>query len=451
MNTTGIMCYSFHNLFSTCNAKNFPSTFALIFRQNTRCLYFYLVQIRCRFEFLNCMTQKLLLFVFLFHGQLVTGASQDTIRLLNGSFEDVPKRGEVNFWTGIKGWTDCAPLNNFRGESPPDIHPNGFWENNLPASDGKTYLGMVTRDNDTYESVSQRLSDPLLPGQCYAITIHLARAARYVSLSRLTSDTMNYSTPVVLRIWGGTTLCQDVELLAESNPVKNHSWQIYSFKMKPKQMIRYITLSAFYKTPVFPPYCGNLLVDGASHIVKISCKEEAPLVVNNEPPGHKTEKPKSGTPIKPTTKNNTGTGKATKPVPVAEDTKPKIMTELNRSNFREGETIAIKSLNFAEDSAVITQNSMPALDEIYSFLMRNRNLIVEIGGHTNNIPSEDYCDRLSTQRAKVVAEYLIKKGLPQERIQFKGYGKRKPIADNRTVAGRRKNQRVELKILSVKN
>lgn len=90
----------------------------------------------------------------------------------------------------------------FFGESPPDIHPNGFWENNLPASDGKTYLGMVTRDNDTYESVTQRLSKPMKAGKCYAITVHLARAERYVSHSRMTSDETNYSTPVTLRIWG---------------------------------------------------------------------------------------------------------------------------------------------------------------------------------------------------------------------------------------------------------
>jgi outer membrane protein OmpA-like peptidoglycan-associated protein len=307
---------------------------------------------------------------------------------------------------------------------------------------------MVTRDNDTYESVSQRLSAPMLPGQCYAITIHLARAERYVSRSRLHERETNYTIPVVLRIWGGTTLCQEMELLAESQPVSNNSWQIFSFKLKPKRNIQYITLSAFYKIPAFPPYCGNLLVDGASHIVRISCKEEAPLIVNNE--GAPKNKPK---PVKPapakspaagTSKNGSTTTAAKK-----EDTaKSKIMTELNRTNFKPGETLAIKNLHFAEDSAVIGQASYPVLDEIFQFLMKNKNIVIEIGGHTNNIPKDEYCDRLSTKRAKVVAEYLIQKGLPPERVQFKGYGKRNPIADNRTITGRRRNQRVEIKILS---
>ncbi|MFZ1704943.1 MAG: OmpA family protein [Saprospiraceae bacterium] len=376
---------------------------------------------------------------------------QDTIKLLNGSFEDMPKRGELGFWSGIKNWLDCAPLNNFRGESPPDIHPNGFWQNNLPASDGKTYLGMVTRDNDTYESVSQRITEPLFPGKCYAITVHLARAEKYVSLSKMTEDTTNYITPVTLRIWGGQTLCQEMELLAESDPVKNNSWQIYSFKLKPKQQIRYLTFAAFYKTPTLTPYCGNLLLDGASHILTISCEENAPLIVNNENPK------KSTVPAKTTVTNSgkASTGKVSEkpkspPSTKITETKPRIMTELNRTNFKVGETLLIKNLYFQEDSAHINQNSFEALDEIYYFLNKNRNIIVEIGGHTNNIPNDDYCDRLSTKRAKIVAEYMIKKGVAPERIQFKGYGKRKPISDNRTVAGRKKNQRVEVKILSTK-
>ncbi len=380
--------------------------------------------------------------------------AQDTIRITNGSFEDIPKKGgDLGYWAGIKGWEDCAPLHGFQGESPPDIHPNGFWENNLPASEGKTYLGMVTRDNNTYESVSQRLSGTLFPGQCYAITVHLARADKYVSLSRVTEEKTNYTSPVVMRVWGGSTLCQEMELLAESDVVRNNSWQIYRFKLTPKRPILYLTFSAFYKTPTLAPYCGNILVDGATHIVKIKCSEEAPLIVNADK-SQKTNVPSSAkktTPSAPAIPpKKPAVGNVDKKPVVKEDPKPKIMTDLAKSQFKVGETLLIKSLNFSEDSAVINQNSIPVLDEIFIFLKNNKNIVVEIGGHTNNIPSDDYCDRLSTKRAKVVAEYLINKGLSPERIQFKGYGKRKPIADNRTVPGRKKNQRVELKILSIR-
>jgi outer membrane protein OmpA-like peptidoglycan-associated protein len=88
---------------------------------------------------------------------------------------------------------------------------------------------------------------------------------------------------------------------------------------------------------------------------------------------------------------------------------------------------------------------------VAQFLKDNANIVVEIGGHTNGIPEHDYCDWLSTERAKAIAEFIVqKKGIEGKRVYYQGYGKRSPIATNRTEEGRRLNQRVEVKILSVK-
>jgi len=81
----------------------------------------------------------------------------------------------------------------------------------------------------------------------------------------------------------------------------------------------------------------------------------------------------------------------------------------------------------------------------------NPSVSIEIGGHTNNIPVEEYCDKLSSARAENVAKFLVSGGINQDRIQHKGYGKRKPIASNESVAGRNRNQRVEIKILQINN
>lgn len=62
----------------------------------------------------------------------------------------------------------------------------------------------------------------------------------------------------------------------------------------------------------------------------------------------------------------------------------------------------------------------------------NPNVIVEIGGHTNGIPSHEYCDRLSTERAKAIVDYLSNKGIARKRLQYKGYGKRNPVDTNNT-------------------
>ncbi len=128
----------------------------------------------------------------------------------------------------------------------------------------------------------------------------------------------------------------------------------------------------------------------------------------------------------------------------------KIIPELNASTLRKGQTIRMKQLFFDADSTNLSTTSGPVLDELYKFLAENPTITVEIGGHTNDVPAHEYCDRLSTDRAKSVVDYLIqKKGINEKRLRFKGYGKRKPLVSNRTAEGRRKNQRVEIKILKL--
>lgn len=125
------------------------------------------------------------------------------------------------------------------------------------------------------------------------------------------------------------------------------------------------------------------------------------------------------------------------------------MQELASGNIREGQTIEIKNLQFKADSSTIDASSYESLNEVLAFIQNRSDIVIEIGGHTNNIPTDEYCDRLSTARAKSVAEYLVSKGADPTRIQFKGYGKNKPMADNTTKYGRSRNQRVEIKILSI--
>jgi len=127
----------------------------------------------------------------------------------------------------------------------------------------------------------------------------------------------------------------------------------------------------------------------------------------------------------------------------------KVLKTLDIATIAVGQTIRVDKLYFEADSATIKPESYAVLEEIYTFLKENDQVNIEIGGHTNSLPEEAYCDRLSTARAKDIAEYLYDKGIPQSRITYKGYGKRQPIATNQTVDGRRRNQRVEIKIVSL--
>ena len=129
------------------------------------------------------------------------------------------------------------------------------------------------------------------------------------------------------------------------------------------------------------------------------------------------------------------------------EVKTRIIPELSANNLRSGETIKLEKIYFQPDSTNMDPTSRPTLDELYEFLQENTGVAIEVGGHTNGIPSHEFCDQLSTARAKSVAEYLVSKGLPTTRITYKGYGKRNPVASNSTPEGRAKNQRVEMKVV----
>ena len=73
---------------------------------------------------------------------------------------------------------------------------------------------------------------------------------------------------------------------------------------------------------------------------------------------------------------------------------------------------------------------------------------IEIRGHTDAKGSDSYNQRLSENRAKAVADYLLSKGINEKRIQSKGYGKSLPIDTNDTEEGRANNRRVEFKIVA---
>jgi hypothetical protein len=190
----------------------------------------------------------------------------DTIRLKNPSFEDTPKRGGEAI-DGITGWFDCGKI-IFQNETPPDIHPSGFWENNVPALDKKTYLGMVVRDNFSYESVSVRLDSVLKAQETYSLSIYLARSPSYFSKSRLTGEEVNYITPAVLRIWGGTGYCNERHLIYESPPIDHNEWKKYDILFKPKQDCKSITIAAYYTKNTNVYYNGHVLVDGISDIIR---------------------------------------------------------------------------------------------------------------------------------------------------------------------------------------
>jgi len=392
----------------------------------------------------------------------LTLQSQETIRLQNPSFEDMPRKG-VPGMPPIKAWHDCG-MSKFPSETPPDIHPvfDNAWEVAMDPIDGSSYLGMVTRANDTYESLSQALTSPIQGGTCYSFTAYLARSSKYKSATSKTqqlgsTELENFVRPAVLLIWGGNYFCDKAELLGESPAVSNETWKKYKFTFQPQKTHKYITIEAFYKTPILEAYNGHVLVDGLSDIIPIPCPLfPQDLVAEVSDPPLKTEHAGSSGSISSGTKSSSASGNSgtiksgTKSAEVPSFT-PVLITELVPGKIFVGQKIRLEHLYFSTDSVNLGPGSYKVLDELSQFLLAYPKTVIEIGGHTNTVPPEDYCMHLSIQRAKSVQEYLINKGVPDSRIAYKGYGKSDPIIayDKYNREARLKNQRVEIKILSL--
>ncbi|MFN7118234.1 MAG: hypothetical protein ACK4TA_15645 [Saprospiraceae bacterium] len=189
--------------------------------------------------------------------------------LQNPSFEDVP-----GFSRPPRGWFYCGEF----GETPPDIHPyNAMYGVTHEAKDGYTYVGMVVRDNNTWEGLSQWLAEPLEAGQCYQFSLYTARSPYYQSVSRTTWKFVNFDHPVVLRLWGGNLHCEKAELLAVSPPVAATDWQRYTFAFQATKPYNRLVIEAYYESEQ-APYCGNVLLDAASPVLPVHCNTGEPLV-----------------------------------------------------------------------------------------------------------------------------------------------------------------------------
>lgn len=365
-------------------------------------------------------------------------AQEVEIQLDNPSFEDIPRHSREPRY-----WTDCG----WPSESPPDVQPDFTFQVTKQAFSGNTYLGMVTRDNDTWESVGQLLNSPLEDGKCYEFSIKMARSLSYYSVSRERNVPANYIEPIKLRVWAGFGMCDKREMLDESPLISNTDWKEYKFKFEPSGNYTHFILEAFYKTPSLFPTNGNLLLDDASSIVMIPCDTEVPDEPQDpqpvgEPLADNGITPRSPdqptTPVQPTQPN---TNQAPRETTIA---------GVTREEMAAGRTtITLEAIQFEADSSRIIPASLPALEELREFLASNRDVAVEIGGHTNGWADSNYAVILSTARAKAVADYLVRKGINRRQVQFKGYGKEKPIDTNETAAGRKRNQRVEIKILDM--
>ena len=107
----------------------------------------------------------------------------------------------------------------------------------------------------------------------------------------------------------------------------------------------------------------------------------------------------------------------------------------------------VPPIKFQFNKAVLKNYSKKTLKMVAATMNRYRDIKLKVYGHTCEIGTPEFNLRLSHRRADAVAAYLIRRGIHSRRLRTEGFGDKKPIADNETEEGRRKNRRVEFQWL----
>ena len=109
-------------------------------------------------------------------------------------------------------------------------------------------------------------------------------------------------------------------------------------------------------------------------------------------------------------------------------------------------SMAAKNVFFATGSYKLLAKSNKSLNEVAVIMQADESLMLTIDGHTDEVGTNEKNQTLSENRAASVRTYLISKAVAEGRMTSTGYGEEKPIADNKTAAGRAKNRRTEMTV-----
>ena len=106
-------------------------------------------------------------------------------------------------------------------------------------------------------------------------------------------------------------------------------------------------------------------------------------------------------------------------------------------------------LKFDFDKAELRPEDKELLSKVAGILMTSHDYTVSVNGHTDDVGTDAYNQKLSERRAQAVRDYLVKAGLSADILSVEGHGKSRPLVAGSTDAARAKNRRVELGIVNI--
>lgn len=331
--------------------------------------------------------------------------------IVNGSFEESiecpTKKGSLgssckDFKTPTRGSTDyfmkCGDAalsvpKNFNGEQG--------------AFEGEAYAGLYLYSPNNYrEYIQFKLKEPLQKGKIYKASIRLSLAENSIlavqnvsvlfTQQKLDLDTNENLSPMRLNHFNINKFSYQ-KLEIKESIFNDKKWGLLEVEFKAK---------GYENHMVF----GNFKNDRDTRIVRL--------------------------------KNKKNTSK-----PIAFYYIDDVSVVLDKSQqFMINTPFVLNKLQFKHDSFELTDIAKKDVQKVFSYLKRNPNRKIEIYGHADNSGKAMYNKYLSSRRARSVAMYLNKLGLPENRIVWEGKGDKKPILNLNTDEARKVNRRVEFVI-----
>jgi outer membrane protein OmpA-like peptidoglycan-associated protein len=157
-------------------------------------------------------------------------------------------------------------------------------------------------------------------------------------------------------------------------------------------------------------------------------------------------KPAETPPDKPAPKTDLQAAKKVQVKPVAAQVRAPAAgntAEKPLPRLESGSPVVLKEVFFRQGEYTLLPESYPELDRLAAALQDNPLVRIEIHGHTDNVGDARLNQALSENRAMVVTNYLMRKGIAEPRIIHRGFGGSRPVKGNATEAEREQNRRVE--------
>ena len=357
--------------------------------------------------------------------------------VFNGSFEihgTCPKyQSQITLAGGWFRPTDGTPdyFNECCGTSVIGV-PNNFMGTQRPRS-GSGYAGFYlyqTDAPDTYrEYLSTELKSPLEKGKEYYVKFYVALAklseCAVGNIGVLFSEELN-KTGDALRITLKPQLNYTAKVIADSG-----KWVEMLWTYKAKGNEKFMTIGNFDKAEK----CNiKYLVTPAKDVpvrayyyIDDVCVEEV----------------KNGQPCRCIQDTNTPPQAAR--MKITRDSTVKVKT-LPVKVLKPEQNTLLENVLFETDKSNLLPGAYKELDEIADYLYFHPTMVIEFNGYTDNTGIDNKNLILSKERAKAVADYIIKRGVDTSRTKYKGHGCADPIGNNLSPEGRAKNRRVEFQL-----